>query len=215
MASTLRLTRESLAEGARVLHRADPRLGRWIRLIDSNGGVGLRRQRHQFGALCRSIIAQQLAAKAAKSISARFVALFEPDRNPSPEKLLALPDDRLRACGLSRSKLDYLQSLAREFDVGCLRQVRLGALADDEVVELLTRVRGIGVWTAEMFLIFSLGRRDVFSVGDLALRTGVQRVVGRELDHREIARVAERWSPYRSVASLYLWKISHWDGEEP
>ena len=178
------------------------------------GSVGLRRQRHQFGALCRSIIAQQLSAKAAKSITRRFLELFEPARLPSPERVLAIPQRRLRACGLSGPKSKYLRALAGEFQHGCLRGARLGSLPDDQVIALLTTVPGIGIWTAEMFLIFSLGRLDVFSVGDLALRTGVQRVEQRTLSRNEIERVATRWAPYRSVASLYLWKIAHFVVEE-
>ena len=204
----LRLTQETLADGIEELRSKDHRLGRWI---DRVGEVGLRRQRHQFGALCRSIIAQQLSSSAAETIIGRFLRLFEPASKPDPATLLATHDRKLRACGLSRQKLDYLKGIACEFHDGDLRRTRLGTLSDDEVVERLTRLRGVGVWTAEMFLIFSIGRRDVFSVGDLGLRTGVQRVEGRSLTHDEILCVAERWAPYRSVASLYLWKIAHWE----
>lgn len=203
----LRLTRETLAEGTRVLRERDPRLGRWIERV---GPVGLRRQRHQLGALCRSIVSQQLGAGAAKAIHRRFLDLFAPDRFPSPERLLELPAARLRACGLSARKVDYLRALARELHTGSLRRTRLGALPDAEVVEVLTRLPGIGVWTAEMFLIFSLGRLDVFAVGDLALREGVRRVEGRDLSPAEVVDAARRWAPYRSVASLYLWRIAHW-----
>jgi DNA-3-methyladenine glycosylase II len=207
----LLLTRETLAEGTRLLRKSDPRLGRWI---DRVGAARLRRQRHQFGALCRSILSQQLGAGAAKSIHRKFLLLFAPARTPRPEALLAVRRERLRACGISGPKVDYLKALAREFHGGSLARVRLSALSDAEVVERLTRVPGIGVWTAEMFLIFSLGRLDVFSVGDLGLREGVQRVEERKLTPGEIVEVARRWAPYRSVASLYLWKIAHWrDGQ--
>lgn len=206
-APILRLTRETLADGIRELRSRDPRLGRWM---DRVGKIELRRQRHQFGALCRSIIAQQLSSTAAKTIIGRFLKLFEPASKPDPITLLAINDHKLRACGLSRQKLDYLKGIAREFRDGDLSRVRLGTLSDDEAVERLTRLHGVGTWTAEMFLIFSLGRRDVFSIGDLGLRSGVQRVEGRALTNAQILRVAERWAPYRSVASLYLWKIAHW-----
>lgn len=83
-------------------------------------------------------------------------------------------------------------------------------LADQEIIDAVVQVPGLGIWSAEMFLIFSVGRADVFSVGDLALRNGVQRVLGREMTHADIEDVARRWSPYRSIASLYLWKIAHW-----
>lgn len=205
----LLLTRNTLGEGVRILRRRDPRLGRWLDLI---GPVKLRRQRQRFGALCRSILAQQLGSGAARTIHARFLALFSA-ASPQPDELLELPESRLRAAGVSRPKIRYLRALAEEFHEGSLRNVRLARLPDDEVVRRLTRLPGIGVWTAEMFLIFSLGRLDVFSKGDHALRAGVERVVGRKLTTEEIVDVASRWAPYRSVASLYLWKIAHHERE--
>ncbi len=202
----LRLNRATLAEGERSLRERDRRLAGWM---DRVGPVGLRRQRQRFNSLCCSIISQQLAGKAARTIYRRFSELFD-DGRPRPDALLALSDSALRGCGLSRMKVRFLRSLATEFDSGALRNARLGALSDDEVIRRLTRIDGIGVWTAEMFLIFSLGRPDVFSIGDLGLRTGVQRVERRDLDNKQIVSVARRWSPYRTVASLYLWKIAHW-----
>lgn len=210
MTGILRLTRETLAEGTLALKQLDPSLCRWIETV---GPVGLRRQRHQFGALCRSIIAQQLGSGAARAIHRRFVDLFTPAKAPEPAMLLALGARDLRACGLSRRKVEFLQSLARERLDGSLHRVKLSTLPDEDVIELLTRLPGIGRWTAEMFLIFSLGRLDVFSVRDLALRTAVERVAGRPLASLEVERRAARWSPYRSVASLYLWKVAHWKGE--
>ena len=205
-----RLTRESFRRGTTYLRRRDPLLREWI---DRVGEVGLRRHSHQFGALCKSILSQQLAAAAARTIHDRFLQLFQPARRANPEALLALSTADLRACGISNPKVRYLRSLAEAYHSGPLRRVRLGARSDADVIDRLTQVQGIGVWTAEMFLIFSLGRIDVFSVGDLALRNAVQRVVGREMSPAEIVEVAERWTPYRSVASLYLWKIAHWAPE--
>jgi len=202
-----RLTRTTLLEGTSVLKKKDRRLARWIETV---GPVSLRQQRHQFGALCRSIISQQLGSGAAKSIHSRFTALFTSRNGPNPGELLALKRPRLLGCGLSRSKVDYLKGLAREFRDGTLERARLGSLEDSEVMEILTRIRGIGPWTVEMFLIFSLGRIDVFSVRDLALRKAVERVQGEALTPPEIEEVALRWAPYRSVACLYLWKIAHW-----
>lgn len=210
-ASNPRLTRSVLLQGSAVLARRDPALGRWMGLV---GTPGLRRQPHRFGALCRSIIAQQISAHAARAIHARFVALFDPPGRPVPPQLLALPEPSLRTCGLSARKIAYLRALAEAFHGGPLAGLRLGALPDEAVVDHLTRLPGIGIWTAEMFLIFSLGRPDIFSVRDLALRNGVQRVRGRTLTHAEILDEAARWTPYRSVASLYLWKIAH-SREEP
>ena len=202
------LTKRSLAEGTRELRSRDPKLGLWL---DRVGPVKLRRQRHQFGALCRSILAQQIGSQAARSIHSRFLALFSPEKSPAPERLLTLTPDEIQACGVSRRKVEYLRALATEFHAGMLRNVRLAAMTDEDVIDHLTRIPGIGVWTAEMFLLFSLGRIDIFSVGDLALRAGVERVEGKEMPPHKIAKVARRWSPYRSVASLYLWKIAHWE----
>ncbi len=175
--------------------------------------VNLRRQTYHFGALCRTIIAQQLAAAAASTIHRRFLALFAPDRNPRPKQVLATEHRRLRACGLSARKLDYLRALAHEFHDGRLRGARFGSCTDQRVKELLLPIPGIGPWSVEMFLIFSLGRPDIFSVRDLALCNAVQRVEGRSLTPAAIERVAQRWTPYRSVASLYLWKIAHWKAD--
>ena len=206
----LQLTRETLQEGTRALRQRDRRLRVWIDRVDRGDGVSLRRQRPYFVALCRSIISQQLASKAAATIYARFRDLFPRGKNPDAATLLNLREPELRACGLSRQKTRYLRALAEEFHDGKLGGVRFSRLSDEEVVQLLTELPGIGVWTAEMFLIFALGRLDIFSVGDLALRTGVQRVAGKVLTAAEIEKVANGWSPYRSVASLYLWKVAHW-----
>lgn len=203
---TALLTRATLLEGAAWLRRRDARLGAWMDRVEP---VKLRRQRHQFGALCRSIVAQQVSARAAAAIYARLLAQFAPARSPSAAALLAMDAERLRACGLSRRKVEYLRALAFEFEHGSIRRSRLNTLPDEEVVCVLTRLPGVGIWTAEMFLIFSLGRRDVFSVRDFALRSGVQRVEGRALSAAAIEEVAARWAPYRSVASLYLWRIAH------
>ncbi len=207
----LRLTRASLRQGSLELARRDRKLGDWI---DRIGHVTLRRQRPYFVALSRSIVSQQIGARAAASIYARFAALF-PSGRPRADALFGLSDQVLRTTGLSRQKVRYLRELAAAFTEGGLGRLRLARLDDDEVIRRLTQIPGVGVWTAEMFLIFSLGRLDVFSVGDLALRTAVQRVEGRELSAGEIATVAARWSPYRSVACLYLWKVAHWPDEQP
>ena len=162
-----------------------------------------------FVTLCRAIIAQQLSSRAASTITERLEALFDAGVL-TPEGVLAVPDETLRSLGLSRQKQASLKDLATRTLDGSLPLAALAALSDEDVMRQLTQVRGIGVWTAEMFLIFSLGRRDVFSVGDLALRLGVERVTRRKLTPEQIVEVARRWSPYRSVASLYLWKIAHW-----
>ena len=204
------LTRDSLKKGAVALSRKDPALGRWIRLI---GPLDFRPRPGRFHSLCRAIISQQLSAAAARSIHGRFIRLFAPTRRPTPRKLLDIRSRRLKRCGLSEKKVLYLRELARAFESGLLRRRRFANMENEKVIELLIPLPGIGRWTAEMFLMFCLGRPDIFSMGDLALRAGIQRVAGRELSDEEVLEKSHGWSPWRTVACLYLWKISHWKGE--
>ena len=204
------LTRDSLKKGAAALARKDPALGRWIRLI---GPLDFRPRPGRFHSLCRAIISQQLSAAAARSIHGRFIRLFAPTRRPTPRKLLDIRPRRLKCCGLSEKKVLYLRELARAFESGPLRRRRFANMENEKVIELLIPLPGIGRWTAEMFLMFCLGRPDIFSMGDLALRTGIQRVAGRELSDEKVIERSRGWSPWRTVACLYLWKISHWKGE--
>ena len=201
------LNSELLKKGSRTLAATDPALGRWIEAI---GPLPFRPRPGRFHSLCRAIISQQLSNAAARTIHRRFLSLFAPTRNPTPSRLLELSTRRLRSCGLSARKAFYLQELGAAFDSGHLQRRRFRPMSDEEVIELLIPLPGIGQWTAEMFLIFCLGRPDIFSVGDLALRAGVARVAGREMKDRELLERAAAWAPWRSIASLYLWKIAHW-----
>ena len=160
-----------------------------------------------FRDLLEAIVSQQLSNKAAATIFARFLALFPKEKTPQPEEILKLSDEALRSCGLSRQKSSYLKSLAEEIVSGKLVLENLHLLSDEAVIASLTVVKGIGRWTAEMFLIFSLGRLDTFSLGDLGLRTAIAKLYGvdRE-DKTRIEAISQTWSPYRSLASLYLWK---------
>jgi len=178
--------------------------------MDSIGPVALLRHQHRFGALCRAICSQQLSKKAAETIYGRLVTHFAPKGVPDPARLLQLPIETLHNCGLAGAKARSLHALAEEFSHGELGRLKFSQLADQQIIDAVVKVPGLGVWSAQMFLIFSVGRADVFSIGDLALRKGVQRVLGREMTHAEIEQTAARWSPCWSVASLYLWKISHW-----
>lgn len=178
--------------------------------MDRIGPVALRRHQHRFGALCRAICSQQLSKKAAETIYGRFLVHFAPKGVPDPDRLLQLSTETLRNCGLAGAKARSLHALAEEFCHGELGRLKFSQMTDQQIIDAVVKVPGLGVWSAQMFLIFSVGRADVFSIGDLALRKGVQRVLGRELTNIEIEQAAARWSPYRSVASLYLWKISHW-----
>ena len=199
------------AEALAHLKRVDPALAPWFGRI---GPLELRPARPAFRSLCRAIIAQQVSNRAAATMIARCFALCARPGHPRPGDFLRLDDASLQSAGISRQKRGYLRSLAQAFDSGHLRNYRFVHRPEEEIIEALTRVTGIGRWSAEMFLLFSLGRPDVFSGGDLALRAGICRVDG--LESITPAQAIERalvWSPWRSVASLYLWRISHWQGE--
>ena len=161
-----------------------------------------------FAALARAIVYQQLSGKAAATIYRRFEELYG-GRSPTPAELLATPDERLRGVGLSRQKTAYLKDLAAKADAGEVPIDRLHELEDREIVEALVRVKGVGRWTAQMFLMFRLGRPDVLPDLDLGIQTAIQRAYG--LSERptpaRVLEIGERWSPYCTVASWYLWRL--------
>jgi len=160
-----------------------------------------------YGSLLRSIVGQQLSTLAARTIYGRVAALFD-DRAPTPAEMLAADPDELRACGLSRPKIAYLRDLAEHVESGELAMDRLHELSDDEVIAQLTAVKGLGQWTADMFLIFHLDRPDVLPVGDLGIRRAAERAYGLPdlPDAKTLTGIAEPWRPNRSLASLYLWR---------
>jgi DNA-3-methyladenine glycosylase II len=172
----------------------------------------LRRRKEErpadaYGALLRAIVGQQLSTKAARTIYLRVVDLFG-DTTPSPEQLLEASEEDLRGCGLSGRKTEYVRDLARHVLSGELELDRLGKLEDEQVIEEIVAVRGLGRWTAEMFLLFHLQRPDVLSGGDLGIRKAIQ--VEYELEEMptptRVLEIGEPWRPYRSLASLYLWE---------
>ena len=175
-------------------------------IIDSVGDFSLKRRNHHFAVLVESIISQQLATGAAEAIFRRFKGLYP--KFPTASQMLTTRKSKLRSVGLSSMKVEYIKDLARKIEEGHLNNKQLSKLNDDKVVEHLTQVKGIGRWTAEMFLIFSLGRPDVLPVHDLGLRKGVQRAFSlRELPKpKEVEKLGERWRPFRSIATWYLWK---------
>jgi DNA-3-methyladenine glycosylase II len=205
------LTLDELAasEGLEHLRGADATLAR---VIDEHGPLDLEARRRgrppdAYGALLRAIVGQQLSVKAARSIFNRLTEQFG-GRAPTPEELLAAETDALRGAGLSGAKVAYLRSLAEHVLSGQLELDRLGDLSDDDAMRELTAVKGLGEWTAHMFLLFHLGRPDVLPVGDLGVRRAVERLYGLEglPSREELEALAERWRPYRSLASLYLWQ---------
>jgi DNA-3-methyladenine glycosylase II len=166
------------------------------------------RPEEHYGALVRSIIGQQLSTKAARAIYTRLTDRFG-GRPPTPAEVLAEDPDELRqAVGLSRAKVTFLRSLAEHVVEGTLDLERLDELPDDEVIAELTAVKGLGLWTAQMFLMFHLERPDVLAVGDLGIRRAFMNEYGfAELPSPdEMQAVAEPWRPYRTVACLYLWR---------
>lgn len=160
-----------------------------------------------YGSLLRSITGQQLSTTAARTIFGRLLELFG-GRPPTPAELLAANSDDLRAAGLSGAKVTYARDLADHIERGDLRLDRLHELPDEEVSRELTAVKGLGQWTADMFMIFHLGRPDVLPVGDLGVRRGAELSYGLVALPKpaELLTLAEPWRPYRSLASLYLWE---------
>ena len=186
------------------LSAADARLAA---IIKSVGGYTINVGGEPFQSLVEAIMYQQLAGSAADSIHGRFMALYK-NRFPGPSRLLSTPEEKLRSVGLSGRKVEYIRDLATRVNNNQLDLNGLAAMQDEQVIEQLTTVKGIGRWTAEMFLIFCLGRPDVLPVGDLGLRKAMQKTYSlRALPLPErMEKIAQPWHPYRSVATWYLWK---------
>jgi DNA-3-methyladenine glycosylase II len=182
------------------------------RLIDERGPIDPSTDRRgsrpdPYEALARAIVGQQLSTKAARSIWERLTAPFD-GAFPRPSQLLATDPESLRLAGLSRAKVGFLRDLAERIETGELDLARIAELPDEDVIAELIAIKGIGRWTAEMFLIFHLGRPDVVSTGDVGIRRAVQ--VEYRLDEppgpHELERIAEPWRPHRTLACLYLWR---------
>lgn len=202
-----------MSSARKQLAATDPTMAALIERIgeiDLATRLGRRKEERPadaYGALLRAIVGQQLSTKAARTIYGRVLDLFE-GSTPAPEQLLEAEETDLRACGLSGRKVEYVRDLASHIVAGELELDRLDQLPDEEVIEEIVAVRGLGVWTAEMFLLFHLERPDVLSGGDLGIRKAVQ--VEYELDEMpapgRVLEIGEAWRPHRSLASLYLWE---------
>jgi DNA-3-methyladenine glycosylase II len=191
----------------RHLRKADPKLG----LIITRVGpceLHAAAPRDPFEALCMSIASQQLSTKAAATIFGRFCDLFPPDRKPTPDRVMTLTDDEIRGVGFSRPKVAFIKDLAEHVIDGRLDLKALKKHPDEEVMRQLVAVKGIGRWTAEIFLMFRLGRPDIFPADDLGLMNAVHRAYGlrKRPDAKQLRKIAEDWQPYRSVAAWYLWQ---------
>lgn len=179
------------------------------RLIQQHGVLELKKQKNLYLYLCYSIMSQQLSTKVATVIRNRFIDLYGGE--PTPEQIAETPFERLRAIGLSNAKVNYVQNVARfEMQSGMGHQ-KLSRMSNEEVIEYLTQIKGVGRWTTEMLLMFALSREDVFALDDLGLQQAVIKLY--DLKHRKkkimlnrILKISEQWSPYRTYASMYLWK---------
>ena len=189
------------------LRERDPKLAL---IIDRVGACELapRAGGSHFDALVRAIVYQQLSGKAAATIHGRVEALYG-DRAPTPQEILATDDERLRAAGLSWQKISYIKDLATKVASGELAVESLDSMPDDEVTASLVRVKGIGRWSAQMFLMFRLGRPNVLPDLDLGVQRGIQHAyrLAKLQTPKDVLRIGERWAPYASVASWYMWRL--------
>ncbi len=187
------------------LRKADPILGDlMMRLELPNRLEPYKRTRFQ--ALVQSILSQQLSTKVADVIINRFIKLYRPKKFPTPQDVLKTPNTKLRALGISHAKISYIKNLAQHIIDKKLKLQTIHTLSDEAIIEHLVQVKGIGKWTAEMFMIFMLQRPDIFSHGDLGLKNAIIRLYKlKNPSLARIERISKRWSPHRSLASLYLW----------
>ena len=179
------------------------------KLIEQHGTLQLKRQKNLYLYLCYSIMSQQLSTKVASVIRKRFIDLYGGE--PTAGQIVETPFEKLRAIGLSNAKVSYVQNVARfEMEKGMGHQ-KLSRMSNEEVIEYLTQIKGVGRWTTEMLLMFALCREDVFALDDLGLQQAVIKLY--DLKHRKkkimlnrILKISEQWSPYRTYASMYLWR---------
>jgi DNA-3-methyladenine glycosylase II len=185
------------------VRKSDPKLKE---ILDARGVIKFKPEGEPFESLVESILSQQLAGAAASAIIKKVRALF-PDGELEAKRIHRIDAKRLRAAGVSPQKLSYLKDLSARVVEGRLDLEALESMSDEEIIDVLDQVKGIGPWTVHMFLIFTLGRPNVLPVDDYGIKTSVQRIYGLpQLPKRaEIEKLAENWHPYSTVASLYLW----------
>lgn len=186
------------------LSKVDPILGALMKRIEPQIWP---LQKNYFQSLVRAIANQQLSGKSAQSVLRKMVALFPVGKFPTPQEYIKMPDAKLRLAGFSFSKIAYTKNVARFFIEQEKEIKQIHKLSDEEIIKLLTGIKGIGVWTAEMFLMSSLGREDVFSYGDLGLRKGLQKVYNfkKEPTLKQMKKIVETWKPYRTHGARYMW----------
>ncbi|GAB4145651.1 MAG: DNA-3-methyladenine glycosylase [Planctomycetaceae bacterium] len=199
----MRLTPKTRIEAVRHLKRADDKLKNVIRRV---GKFTLRPERNRYAMLVKSILSQQISTSAAKSIRLKLLALV--DQKLEPERIGKLRDEQLRSAGISPQKLRYLRDLTDRVTSSELRLTQMGRYSDEDVIQQLTTVKGIGRWTAQMFLIFSLGRLDILPHDDLGIQNAIRKLydLSDRPDRVTMERIAEPWRPFASVASWYCWR---------
>lgn len=187
------------------LKKADSVLGR---AIENCGVIEVRHDKNYFRALTESIISQQLSVKASDTIFKRFVTLFKGKKFPKPVQVARTKTQKMRSVGISSAKVKYIKGLAKAFAKNQISHKTFSKLSDNQIKEELVKLKGIGVWTAEMFLIFSMGRPDVFSAGDLGLQNAVKKLykLRKHPSSKTLHKISINWKPYRSLACIYLWK---------
>jgi len=190
----------------KALSKKDPKLGQAIKDI---GMIRREVKTDLFSSLISSVVSQQISNKAYATVWSRVLTAVG---DLTPKNILSIPREDLKACGLSYKKTDWIQSIAQAVDDGSFDLESLTTLSDEDVIRELIRLPGIGKWTAEMLLIFSLQRPDILSYGDLAIRRGIQKLYGLDqLSKNDFERIRQRLSPYNTVASLYFWELSKTD----
>jgi DNA-3-methyladenine glycosylase II len=209
-------TMDKLKHRAAVAHLrgVDPVMGELITRVRQPPGAPRREGTH-YDALVRSIVFQQLSGKAASTIHRRFCELY-PKNKPTPPLVLSSSDDQLRSAGLSRQKIGYLRDLSARVADKSLPLAHLGRLSDDDIIEHLIQVKGIGRWTVQMFLMFRLGRLDVLPELDLGIQNAIHRAyrLRKRPTPKDVLRIGAKWRPYASVASWYLWRsLENGDGQ--
>lgn len=198
----------SVEEALAYLHKVDPVLGA---LIDRSGPYQPAHRDDPYAALLRAILFQQLAGAAAMAIQRRLFALHPPeDQPPTAQQILETTDEMFRSAGISRQKMGYIRDLALHVAEGRLDFAGLPDMSDDDVVAHVTAVKGLGEWSAHMFLMFHLGRPDVLPIGDLGVRNGMRAVYGLEATPtpKEALTIGAPWAPFRSVGSWYMWRAA-------
>ena len=166
------------------------------------------KSRDPYRALVRAVVYQQLSGKAAGTIHGRMIALFPGKEHPDPEDLLEASPELLRSAGLSRQKIAALKDVSLKRIEGVIPEARkLVRMGDEEIIERLTAAKGVGRWTVEMYLMFTLGRPDVLPIDDLGVRKGAEKLYRRKFTPKELGKYGERWAPYRSAAAWHLWRF--------